>query len=63
MVRVVQRSYVSSPGECRHNGGYRRYDWSVVTDEHGYRVVVNDSDLIPITPGMNVNMKDYSRVS
>lgn len=50
-VRVVARSYVWSPNECRHNGGYRRYDWTVVDDEHGYRVVVDDTDLITIKPG------------
>jgi hypothetical protein len=54
VVRVLERSYVWSPGECRNNGGYRRYDWSLVTDEHGYRVVMNDKDLITIVPGMDV---------
>ncbi len=47
---MIERSYVWSPGECRSNGGYRRYDWSVI--ERGpdkYRaVVVNDTDLEPL---------------
>ena len=45
---VLERSYVWSPGECRHRGGYRRYDWSVVrvvTPERSYTVVVDDKDL------------------
>lgn len=54
VVRVIENSYVWSPGECRHKGGYRRYDWSVIDDEHGYRVVVDDKDLLVIQPGMNL---------
>lgn len=54
---VISRSYVWSPGECRSQGGYRHYDWSVVlvtvpagSDERHpngrtYTVVVNDSTL------------------
>lgn len=46
---VIARSYVWSPGECRHNGGYRRYDWTVVEvhEPSGktYTVVVDDKDL------------------
>lgn len=47
---VLERSYVWSPGECRHHGGYRRYDWSVIQvfpggDEPSYRVVVDDEEL------------------
>jgi hypothetical protein len=57
VVRVINRSYVWSPGECRSNGGYRNYDWSVIDDEHGYRVVVNDTDLLVIDPGMNLKVK------
>ena len=30
LMRIKESSYVWSPGECRHGGGYRRYDWSVV---------------------------------
>lgn len=52
VVRVTEQSYVWSPGECRSLGGFRHYDWSVVDSEHGYRVVMNDSDLLPIEPGM-----------
>lgn len=50
VVRVIERSYVWSPGECNSKGGYRHYDWSVVEEgPDEYRaVVVNDSDLIPI---------------
>jgi len=54
IVRIIERSYVWSPGECRSNGGYRHYNWSVVSDEHGYRVVMDDKDLLPIEPGMNL---------
>jgi hypothetical protein len=57
VVRVLERSYVWSPGECSSHGGYRHYDWSVITDDHGYRVVVNDTDLLPITPGMTLEMR------
>ena len=45
---VLHRSYVWSPGECRHKGGYRHYDWSVIRvfePSREYEVVVNDSDL------------------
>ena len=51
VVRVVERSYVWSPGECRHQGGYRRYDWSVVEIAPGKRVVVNDTNLVALLPG------------
>jgi hypothetical protein len=47
---VKERSYVWSPGECRHKGGYRRYDWTVVEvhePERSYTVVVDDADLTP----------------
>jgi len=47
---VIERSYVWSPGECRHKGGYRHYDWSVIRYGDGPRqvqVVVNDTDLSP----------------
>lgn len=50
---VLERSYVWSPGECRHKGGYRRYDWSVITvydPERSYTVVVNDTDLKESAP-------------
>lgn len=51
---ILQRSYVWSPGECRSEGGYRHYDWSVirVLDPHGeYTVVVNDTSLVKFTDG------------
>jgi hypothetical protein len=50
VVKVLRRSYVWSPGECRHKGGYRHYDWSVIERGPGrYRsVIVNDSDLSPL---------------
>lgn len=50
VVRVVEQSYVWSPGECRHRGGHRLYDSSVVErGPGGYRrVVVNDKDLSPL---------------
>lgn len=50
IVRVIHRSYVWSPGECRAKGGYRHYDWSVIEEgPDEYRsLVVNDSDLLPI---------------
>lgn len=56
VVVVLRRSYVWSPGECRANGGYRHYDWSVIAEGPGeYRsVVVNDTDLSPLPPGMAV---------
>lgn len=56
VVRVVERSYVWSPGECRSKGGYRHYDWSVIEEGPGkYRaVVVNDTDLSPIPDGSRV---------
>lgn len=50
---VLERSYVWSPGECRHNGGYRQYGSKVirVTDildgGRQYTVVVQDADLTP----------------
>lgn len=48
MMRVRERSYVWSPGECRHNGGYRRYDWTVVEwyeNDYLKSMVVNDTEL------------------
>lgn len=56
VVRVIERSYVWSPGECRSNGGHRHYDWSVIEEgPDKYRaVVVNDTDLSPIPKGMRV---------
>jgi len=58
VVRVIERSYVWSPGECRSNGGYRHYDWSVI--ERGpdrYRVVVvNDTDLSPLPEGERIRV-------
>jgi hypothetical protein len=56
VVRVIHRSYVWSPGECRRNGGYRHYDWSVIEEgPEGYRsVVVNDSELSPIPASYRV---------
>jgi hypothetical protein len=50
VVRVIQRSYVWSPGECRSYGGHRHYDWSVIEEgPDGYRsIVVNDEDLSPL---------------
>jgi len=45
---VLERSYVWSPGECRHKGGYRRYDWTVIEvheTTRNYTVVVDDKDL------------------
>lgn len=51
VVKVVERSYVWSPGECRHGGGYRRYDWSVIEYGPNKRVVVNDTELVPLAPG------------
>ena len=46
---VKARSYVWSPGECRHKGGYRHYDWTVITvfpeGEPSYTVVVDDEEL------------------
>jgi hypothetical protein len=46
-VRVIARSYVWSPGECRANGGYRHYNWSVIEDvsDPSWHIVVNDTDL------------------
>jgi len=58
VVRVTARSYVWSPGECRSHGGYRCYDWSVIDDDHGYRVVVGDTDLLPIVTGMYLKERD-----
>lgn len=56
VVKVLERSYVWSPGECRSKGGYRRYDWSVV--ERGPaglgRVVVSDMDLSPLPKSARV---------
>ena len=53
VVRVLHRSYVWSPGECRSKGGYRHYDWSVIEEgPDRYRaVVVNDSDLSSLPDG------------
>lgn len=50
VVKVLEDSYVWSPGECRHKGGYRRYNWSVIErgpDGYG-KVVVDDKDLTPL---------------
>lgn len=49
-VEVLERSYVWSPGECRHKGGYRLYNSKVVRDinEPNWRVVVSDFDLSAI---------------
>jgi hypothetical protein len=44
-VTVIEDSYVWSPGECRHGGGYRRYDWSVIRTDDNKTMCVNDSDL------------------
>ena len=46
-VEVLERSYVWSPGECRHKGGNRLYNAKVVRDinQPSWRVVVNDSQL------------------
>lgn len=56
VVRILARSYVWSPGECRQKGGYRHYDWSVVEEgPGGYRkVVVNDEHLSPLPEGSRV---------
>jgi hypothetical protein len=56
VVKVIERSYVWSPGECRACGGYRHYDWSVIEEgPNKYRaVVVNDTDLSPIPAGQRV---------
>jgi len=50
IVEVLERSYVWSPGECRHKGGNRLYNAKVVRDinQPSWRVVVNDSDLSPV---------------
>ena len=50
VVKVLHRSYVWSPGECRSKGGYRHYDWSVIEEgPDGYRrVVVDDKKLSPL---------------
>lgn len=57
IVRIIDNSYVWSPGECRHKGGYRRYDWSVIErGPNGYRsIVVSDSDLTPIPEDQRVH--------
>src|ERR1035437_7999688 len=56
VVRVIAQSYVWSPGECRANGGFRHYDWTVI--ERGpdkYRsVVVDDVLLSPLPEGSYV---------
>jgi hypothetical protein len=55
VVRVVERSYVWSPGECRANGGRRTYTWSVIEEGPGVgRMVVNDTDLRPLPSGFRV---------
>lgn len=56
VVRVLHRSYVWSPGECRSYGGYRHYDWTVIEEgPDRYRaVVVNDTDLSPLPEGKRV---------
>jgi hypothetical protein len=53
LVRVVEQSYVWSPGECRAHGGYRHYDWTVIewpvlARDGGVtfkKMVVNDENL------------------
>lgn len=51
LVTVKARSYVWSPGECRANGGYRHYNWTVITwmtnPSGAQGMVVNDTDLAP----------------
>lgn len=56
VVRVLRRSYVWSPGECRSKGGYRHYDWSVIEEgpDEYQSVVVNDTDLSPLPTGSKV---------
>lgn len=58
VVKVIARSYVWSPGECRSKGGYRHYDRSVVEEGPGkFRsVVVNDEDLTPIEDANTVRV-------
>lgn len=58
VVRVLERSYVWSPGECRSGGGNRLYHMAVITDEHGYRVVVDHSALVELRPGMDIQSID-----
>lgn len=56
LMRVRERSYVWSPGECRHGGGYRNYDWTVVEwpqfNHNGTvtmtSMVVNDDNLTEV---------------
>jgi hypothetical protein len=58
---VLARSYVWSPGECRAKGGYRRYDWTVIStvgDGRAYTVVVDDTDLIEVEAPAYANMTD-----
>jgi hypothetical protein len=58
---VLERSYVWSPGECRHNGGYRRYDWTVIStvgEGRAYTVVVDDADLIEVEQPAYADMTD-----
>ena len=58
---VLARSYVWSPGECRHKGGYRRYDWKVIStvgEGRAYTAVVDDKDLIPVESPAYANMTD-----
>lgn len=56
VVKVIERSYVWSPGECRSGGGYRHYDWKVIEEgPNKYRaVVVDDADLTPLPPEVRV---------
>jgi hypothetical protein len=57
LMRVKERSYVWSPGECSSHGGFRHYDWKVVEwpvlSRDGHVVfktmVVDDKDLEPAT--------------
>jgi hypothetical protein len=58
---VLHRSYVWSPGECRHKGGYRRYDWTVIStvgEGRAYTVVVDDKDLIEVEAPAYAHMTD-----
>lgn len=63
---VLARSYVWSPGECRSNGGYRRYDWTVIStvgDGRAYTVVVDDKDLMEVEARAYANMTDPQAAS
>jgi hypothetical protein len=57
IARVIERSYVWAPDQIYGDGhglrvrGYRHYNWSVIEDQPGKRVVVNDTDLTPLRVG------------